>query len=123
MRRGVYRTVAHFSGSRLLAQIVAPFPVASGSDWPRCKAAATIRAYVKENLLDTGRAKSALKGTDPRLRRVSGQRRVAVFAGWAQLQHYIAPRQPDVSKSKMQMRNEPICRVGAIKRRFRFRRP
>src|SRR6266511_5615260 len=72
---------------RMRAEIVASFPVVLGSDRPRTKTSAAIRADIVQNVYDAGTAEGAFKRANHRLSGIWWKRCVAVFARRSQFEH------------------------------------
>lgn len=87
MRRRVNRTMLDLLARRILAQKVVTLPVCRRPDGPGSKAPAAIWTNIVQHAVDAGSAKCTFIAANTCLKRVRGQRRVAVLTAWSQFEH------------------------------------
>ena len=87
MRRHINRTMLDLLARRILAKKVVTLPVCRRPDGPGSKAPAAIRTNVTQHAVDAGGAERAFIAANACLKRVRGQRRVAVLTAWSQFEH------------------------------------
>src|ERR687888_2411544 len=89
VRREIDRLVLHGLARRVVAKVVAAFPVALRADRPWREIAAAVGADVAEQL-GTRCTERAFEAADTRIERLRRQRLIAVFAGRSQFEHQSA---------------------------------
>jgi len=87
MHRRIDGSVPDACARGILAEEIVALPVARRPNRSRSEAAATVRTYVVQHLVDACRAKGAFIAADARFQRIGGKGLAAVFAGRSELEH------------------------------------